>query len=83
MSNKRRFDVDCVPINRPSVVRLFSYQLGGKNNPIVILAFAVGAADLQNPQICGPAEEKTCWIKCKAPLRYWTLDFQKKELTRE
>jgi len=37
---------------------LFSYQLKGKNNFIVILPFAVGAADLQNLQISRPAEEK-------------------------
>ena len=49
---------DCVPINRPAVGRLFSYRLGGKNNLIVIIPFAVGAADLQNTQICCPAEEK-------------------------
>ena len=73
---------DCVPINRPAVGRLFSYQLGGKNNLIVVIPFAVGVADLQNSQICCPAEEKHAG-SMQSSLRYWTLDFQNEELTHD
>jgi hypothetical protein len=72
-----------VPINRPSVVRLFSYQLAGKNNLIVILPFAVGAADLQNPQICSPAEEKHAGSNAKLLFGIGRSIFQNKELTHD
>ena len=73
---------DCVPINRPAVGRLFSYQLGGKNNLIVI-----NHSPLARP-ICKIRKsavqlKKNMLDQMQSSLRYWTLDFQNKELTHD